>query len=113
MLPNSIIVISVLKENFSEAEKVLLKKFVEWARKPLNYEPRHWVILLTGTELFAEGHITQAWENKGEPFSKFGDYIRMRTLKDLSDATLAIYLGLPDYHRWFENYYRRIKRRRL
>lgn len=107
MLPNSIIVVSVLKENFSDAEKVLLKKFVEWARKPFNCDPRHWVILLTGTELFAEHHITNAWKDKGEPFSQFGDYIRMRTLQDLSDATLSIYLGLPGYHEWIENYYRK------
>lgn len=113
MLPNSIIVVSVLKENFSDAEKVLLKKFVEWARKPFNGDPRHWVILLTGTELFAEHHITNAWKDKGEPFSQFGDYIRMRTLKDLSDATLAIYLGLPSYHRWFESYCRRKRKRRI
>lgn len=107
MLPNSIIVISVLKENFSDTEKVLLKKFVEWARKPFNGDSRHWVILLTGTELFAEHHITNTWKDKGEPFSQFGDYIRMRTLQDISDATLSIYLGLPGYYEWLENYYRK------
>lgn len=113
MFPNSIIAISVLKENFSDAEKVILEKFVEWARKPLDYEPRHWVILLTGTELFADHHISSAWENKGEPFSKFSDHLRIRTLKDLSDATIEIYLGLPSYHRWFEKYCQRIKQRKI
>ena len=97
MLPNSIIAISVLKESFSNTEKALLKKFVEWARKPVNYKPRHWVILLTGTELFAKHNISYAWKDKGNPYNKFSDYHCTRTLQGLSNSTQAIYLNMPSY----------------
>jgi hypothetical protein len=99
MMPNSFLVISVLKENFSDKEKILLKEFVEWARETTNYQPRHWVILLTGTELFTD-FISSTWKKKGEPHSKFSDYDNTRTLSAFSDATLEIYLGMPSYHIW-------------
>jgi len=99
-LPDSILVISVLKDHFSDDEKKLLKEFVEWARTSDNYRPRHWVILLTGTELFARFDISNAWKNKGEPYSKFTNY--QDTLNELSDATQAIYLEMPSYYSWLE-----------
>ncbi|GJL56098.1 MAG: hypothetical protein NPIRA02_32300 [Nitrospirales bacterium] len=100
MLPDSVITISVLKENFSSNEKALLRKFIDWARRPVNHEPRHWVILLTGTELFAENGISNTWKNKGGPFSKFSHYNGTRTLRDLSNSTQAIYLKMPNYYTW-------------
>ena len=102
MLPNSIIVISVLKDDFSDEEKNLLAQFVEWAREPVNHKPRHWVILLTGTELFATHDIRGAWKDKGEPHSKYSNYQFARTLKDLAECTQAIYLGMPGYSTWLE-----------
>ncbi|MHA1212978.1 MAG: hypothetical protein ACTSSH_11000, partial [Candidatus Heimdallarchaeota archaeon] len=102
LMPNSILIISVLKTEFSVDEIVLLKEFVEWAREPANYKPKHWVILLTGTELYAE-FLGQAWEEKGEPFSNFTDYNTTSNFEPLSDATLAIYLDLPPYYKWRED----------
>jgi hypothetical protein len=100
MLPGAIIVISVLKDDFSAEEKALLKEFVEWARTSKNYKPKHWVILFTGTELFGEYNIENAWKTKGGPHSKFADFHCTNTFSALSDATQEIYLGLPNYYDW-------------
>lgn len=95
-LPGSTIVISVLKEEFSDAEKERLRDFVEWAREPINYGPRHWVILLTGTELFSH-HLEQTWKELGEPFTDQADYHNIHSLEPLSNATQSIYLGLEPF----------------
>lgn len=102
LMPSSILVVSVLKTEFSDEEVIRLKEFVEWAREPVHYKPRHWVILLTGTELFDE-FLKSAWKKKGEPFSNFADYHDTSNFEPFSDATLAIYLGLPPYYRWLED----------
>ncbi len=96
LVPGSIVVISVLKTEFSNNEVIRLKEFVKWCREPIKSEPRHWVILLTGTELFNE-FLEGAWKKKGEPFSRFADYSFTHDFERLSDATLAIYLGLPSF----------------
>ena len=102
VIPDSIIVISVLKESFSEAEKQRLKEFVLWARETVNYRPKHWVILLTGTELFNE-FLEQTWKDLGEPYSTHANYHSTKYLEQLSDATQSIYLGFDSYHQWLEN----------
>lgn len=102
LLPNCVLVISVLKESFSENEIVRLKKFVEWSRESLSFGPKHWVILLTGTELFNE-FLERSWENKGEPYSNFANFHSMRTLETLSDATLSIYLNEAPYYKWYSD----------
>jgi hypothetical protein len=100
MLPSAVIVISVLKDDFSDEEKVLLKEFVEWARTSENYRPRHWVILFTGVELFGEYHLENAWKQKGEPHNRFANFHSTRSFSALSNATQEIYLGLPNYYTW-------------
>ncbi|MES2824953.1 MAG: hypothetical protein V4732_15215 [Pseudomonadota bacterium] len=96
LMPKSILVVSVLKTEFSNDEVIRLKEFVRWARVPIKSEPRHLVILLTGTELFNE-FLEDVWEKKGEPFSRFSDYSYIHDFECLSDATLTIYLGLPSF----------------
>jgi len=93
---DSIIVISVLKKEFSPEEKRRLKGFVSWARESVNHRPRHWVILLTGTELFSL-HLESAWEKLGPPFDGYANYHSIHYLEPMSDATLSIYLGLEPY----------------
>ncbi|BBN58861.1 hypothetical protein [Hydrogenovibrio marinus] len=102
LLPNSIIVISVLKDGFSEAEKARLRDFVEWSRgTPKDSRPKHWVILLTGIELFTE-FLQHKWESLGEPWSNHAQYHSTREFESLSDSTLAIYLGSDPYHKWVQ-----------
>jgi len=102
MLPGSVLVISVLREKFSNEEKLLLKEFVEWSRESENNKPKHRIILLTGIELFASGDIGNAWKEKGEPHSNFTRYDYTHSFTALSDATLAIYLGVDSYYGWLE-----------
>lgn len=99
---DSIIVISVLKESFSENEIKRLKEFVLWAREPIDDRPRHWVILLTGTELFSE-FLIQKWKELGAPYSAHANYHSTKYLEPLSDATLSIYLGLDPYYMRLKN----------
>lgn len=103
VLPDSVLVISVLKELFSEEEKNRLREFVLWAREPVGYRPKHLVILLTGTELFPE-FLESTWKDMGEPYSKYANYQSTRNLESLADATQAIYLGLEPYGQWLEKW---------
>lgn len=109
MLPGAIIVISVLKDDFSDEEKVLLKEFVEWARTSENYRPKHWVILFTGVELFGEYHLENAWKQKGGIHSKFADFHATNSFAAISNATQEIYLGLPNYYTWRDERIRKSK----
>ena len=93
MLPGSALVVSVLKDGFSDEEKNHLKELVKWARGPERNNPKHLVILLTGTELFATPYISTAWKEKGEPYSRFEAYHHTHSLAGLSSATLNLYLG--------------------
>lgn len=101
LIPNSVLVISVLKKSFSRDEIDRLKKFVEWSRESSSYGPKHFVILLTGTELFNE-FLSDCWKKKGKPYSDFSDFHSTRSLESLSDATLSIYLNEKPYHQWYD-----------
>ena len=95
--PSSIVICSVLREHFTDNEKVRLKKLAHWARRPNeSFEPTNPLVLLTGNDLFFDIALSTTWEKLGEPYSK---YINNYTneLRGLSDATQAIYLGLPSY----------------
>lgn len=101
LVPGSVIVISVLKEGFSEDELERLREFILWAREPVNYKPKHLVILLTGTELFDQ-FLESTWRDKGKPYSDYADYNHTRSFAALSDATQAIYLGFKPYYQWLD-----------
>lgn len=102
-LPNTFVVISVLRDSFTPSEIKRLKSFVQWGRRPnVHGQPTNPVILLTGVELFAEDYIQSEWENLLEPYKSFSDSLSIRTLYCFADATQQIYLGLPSYHKWRE-----------
>lgn len=102
-LPNTFVVISVLRDSFTPTEIKRLKSFVQWGRRPnVHGQPTNPVILLTGVELFAEHYIQSEWKSRPEPYKSFSDYNRIRTLYDFADATQQIYLGMPGYHKWRE-----------
>ena len=88
--PNSILVVSVLKESFSKNEKILLEQFVRWSRR----NSKHRIILLTATELFSE-FISEAWKKKG---GKHREYAELHTfyhgMDAISDATIDVNLGV-------------------
>ncbi len=95
-LPGAIIVISVLRENFTPSEKKLLQPFVKWGRRPDEHgRPTNPVILLTAHELFVEHLIIATWKELGEPYKAFAEYRHTRNLYNFADATQRIHLGLP------------------
>jgi hypothetical protein len=110
-LPGVTVVISVMKEKFSEQEKRRLRRFVEWARRSDSLQgPSHSVILMTAVELFADHNIDSAWKKAGEPYKARATFQTFRTLRAFAEATQAIHLGLLPFHVWHQA--RKRKRRR-
>lgn len=100
-MPGSIIVISVMRDNFTKNEKKLLKKLVEWGRRPnKRWRASHPVILMTGHELFAEYHIGTEWKKLGKPYSDHSGIHSTRSLYSFAFATQAIHLDLPHQYDW-------------
>ena len=94
--PGAVVVISVMRDEFTPSEIRNLLPFVKWARK-LNarWLPRNPVVLLTGVELFHEITIETTWKDRGGRYEKFADYDWTRSLHRLAEATQVIYLDLP------------------
>ncbi len=91
-------VISVMRESFTDNEKKLLTSFVNWCRRPNDFDlPTNHVILLTAKELFFDFSVSETWKSSGEPHSRFADYNHTQALGAFAAATQAIYLDLPDY----------------
>jgi hypothetical protein len=113
-LPDSVVVISVLRDNFTPAEQKLLEKFVNWGRRVnVHGEPTNPVLLLTGHELTMDHHLSSTWQNIGGAHARFADFQHTHTLLDISDATQQIYLGLPSFHQVRREYWERRHARRL
>lgn len=95
-LPGTIIVISVLRDDFTKNEKKILKKFIQWARRPNHRgQPTNPVIiLLTSHELFMRHNISDTWGSLGDPHKSFSDFHYTRTLPIFAEATQSIYLGM-------------------
>ncbi|MGE0175376.1 MAG: hypothetical protein AB7T49_21510 [Oligoflexales bacterium] len=98
--PGAVIVISVLRNDFTPLEKELLSSFVKWCRRlDESGQPTNPVILLTGHELFTD-YLKTAWEKLGKPHSDFSELDHLRNLYSLADATQQIYLSLPSFDQW-------------
>lgn len=113
-LPDAVIVIPVLRDHFTRAEKKLLEKFVNWGRRMnINNEPTNPMLLLTGHELTMDHLLSATWEDLGGRHARFANYEHARTLLDMADATQQIYLGLPSFHEVRRKYWaRRLARRK-
>lgn len=102
LIPGTFLVFAVLKKQLSTQEVEMLRKLAVWGRKRLKDGRRRApVIILTGTELFAETDIYTAWDEANglaatiaeESLNHRGDDLRV-----LADLTQQIYLGLdPSY----------------
>ncbi len=107
-LPGAFIVISVLREHFTDTEKELLRNFVRWGRRPDEHgRPTNPVILLTAHELFFDFLISSTWEKLGGIYKTFADYEHTHNLYNFADATQIIYLGLPAFHEWRAEEYKK------
>jgi hypothetical protein len=112
-LPEAVIVIAVLRDHFTTAEKKVLAKFVAWGRRVNVYgEPTNPVLLLTSNELTMDHHLSSTWKALGGQHAKFADYEHSRTLFNLADATQQIYLGMPSFHQARDEYWKKRHARR-
>jgi hypothetical protein len=107
-LPEAVVVIAVLRDHFTAAEKKTLIKFVNWGRRVNVYgEPTNTVLLLTSHELTMNHYISSTWKALGGRHEKFADYKHSRTLFNFADATQQIYLGMPSFHKARDEYQRK------
>jgi hypothetical protein len=112
-LPEAVVVIAVLRDHFTAAEKKTLTKFVNWGRRVNVYgEPTNPVLLLTSHEMTMNHYISSTWKVLGGRHEKFADYKHSRTLLNLADATQQIYLGMPPFHETREEYWKKRHARR-
>ena len=97
--PGAFIVFATLKDTLSETEKASIGELALRGRARLDDgRPRSPVIVFTGTELFAQRHLGQAWKEKGGQHARFAEppSVRLDNLWTLSEFTQKLYLGLPD-----------------
>jgi hypothetical protein len=112
-LPEAVIVIAVLRDRFTTAEKKILTKFVTWGRRVNVYgEPTNPVLLLTSHELTMDHNVSSTWKALGGQHAKFADYEHCRTLFNFADATQQIYLGMPSFHQARDQYWKKRHARR-
>ena len=97
-LPGAIIVISVMRDEFTLNEKRIILSFVKSARRTdKKGRITNPVILLTGVELFYQHDLLMTWKDKGGRHAEFADYNHTSDLLNLASSTQAIYLGLPPF----------------
>jgi hypothetical protein len=112
-LPEALIVISILRDYFTPAEKRLLTKFVNWGRRVNAHgEPTNPIILLTSHELTMDHFLSETWKAVGGAHARFADFEHTRTLLDLADATQQIYLDLPAFHQSRREYWDKRRKQR-
>jgi hypothetical protein len=112
-LPDSVIVIAVLRDHFTNVEKELLRRFVTWGRRVNAFgQPTNPVLLFTSIELMMEFHVSSTWKNLGGQHAKFAAFEHTRNLFNFADATQQIYLSMPSFNQTREEYWRKRQARR-
>lgn len=113
--PGAFLVAAVMKPKLSVSERRLLTTLAKWGRVPgSDGMPRSPVIILTGTELFADDRLEEAWTKLGGEYESAVKTISMGrfNLWKLADCTQQIYLGMPPYSTWRHQLFEtRVKRR--
>jgi hypothetical protein len=66
------------------------------------FEPRAMIIVLTGTELFADFRVEQTWKELGGEHAAAVKHasVNLDDLWTLAEVTQGLYLGLPSYWKW-------------
>ena len=101
--PGAVLVFATLKESLSNDEKAILCRLVNRCREYWkNERPVNPVLILTGTELFAEFDLVQAWEDAGSFRATYAKSIGTRDLLELCDITQQVYLGMNSWHQWLD-----------
>ena len=96
------LVAAVMKSKLSATERKLLTTLANWGRIPASDGmPRSPLIILTGTELFADGGIEGIWRALGGTYeTALKTYRGQFNLWKLADCTQQIYLGMLPYSTW-------------
>lgn len=100
-LPGAFMVVSVLKRAFTRSEKQRLVELARWGRSTrINGEPRNPLIVLTGTELFADHDIRAEWKAAGGLAAELTKHpsTRLDNLIELAEITQRVYLDLPPFY---------------
>jgi hypothetical protein len=103
--PGAILVFVTLRKDLTDAEKKLIRPFVNRGRKYWKAErPYNPVLILTGTELFAVFRPEQSWERAGGQHEPWAAKFRRGhlSLLELCDATQQIYLGMKPWQQWLK-----------
>ena len=101
--PGAVLVFASLKESLSEEENAVLCPLVNRCREYWkNERPVNPMLILTGTELFAELDLLKAWEDAGGLRAAYAKRIGPRDLPELCDMTQRVYLGMKPWHQWLD-----------
>ena len=99
--PGSTLVFATMKDRLSQKEINRIRRLAQWGRgyDKDRRQTRAPVIVLTGTELFAEISLAEAWKKKGRLHKILIDsgWVRTDNLRVLADLTQQLYLGMPSY----------------
>jgi hypothetical protein len=97
--PGSYLAVSVLRKEFTDAEKSLLRKLVKWTRKlSSDGGPRNRVLLLTGHELLGQSNsVSIKWEEVGGRHAEFSDFHHTQSLLDIAESSVAIHLDIRSF----------------
>ena len=98
-IPGTCLVFATLKDNVSPEERRHLSRVAKWGRIPdVTGRPRNPVIVLTGTELFADISVRAAWDKAGGQLKSLSG--QTDGLQSFADATQQVYLGLEPMSKW-------------
>lgn len=118
MFPGAILVFATMKnaDELSKGEVERLRKLAQWGRQ-YNSDAKRTrapVIILTGLELFADWSVGKAWKDKGGSHAALVGpaYVTLENLRWLADFTQQLYLGMPSYGQWRDEYWRKRHARR-
>ncbi|MCY3741489.1 MAG: hypothetical protein OXH00_10750 [Candidatus Poribacteria bacterium] len=99
--PGSTLVFATMKDKLSQKEINRIRKLAQWGRRydKDRKQTRAPVIVLTGTELFAEMSLEESWKEKGGKHKNFigSGWVRTENLRVFANLTQQLYLGMPSY----------------
>lgn len=102
--PGAILAFATMKQahELSKEEVKRLTRLAEWGRKRDRCGSRAPVLILTGTELFAELSLESTWREMGGQHAALIEpaYVSTSNLNVLADLTQQINLKMPSYSEW-------------
>jgi len=112
--PGAVLVFATLRKSLTKKEKRLLCPVVNRGRRYWKAEcPFNPVLILTGTELFADWRPTECWKDAGGKHAAFAkNYRAWGDLLQLCDATQQLYLDMQPWRQWLEERWEKRRQKR-